>query len=64
MVVDLKKLVEENKRLKRKIKPKKIISKSVIKSSKTSYKVPDRPVTNIFHDENRFFRGAVKNELL
>lgn len=40
---------------------KQITSRKILKKSKTSYKMPNRQVQNIFEDENRFFRGAVKN---
>ena len=42
----------------------KMVSKPILKKSKTSYKMPDRPISNIFEDDNKFFKGAVKNEFL
>jgi len=42
----------------------KVTSKKILKKSKTSYKIPDRQVENVWNDENKFFRGAVSNGML
>lgn len=42
----------------------KITSRKILKKSKTSYKMPYRQVSNIFEDENRFFKGAIQNGML
>ena len=46
-----------DKSLKKKIPKPKII----VKKSKMSYKVPDKEIEGVWEDENRFFKGAVKN---
>jgi len=43
---------------------KKVKTRKILKKSKTSYKMPSRKVENIFEDENRFFKGAMRNGML
>lgn len=40
----------------------KIVSRKILKESKMSYRMPNRPVESVWGDENRFFRGAYNNE--
>lgn len=53
---------KEKKDKKEKKSKDRISIKKLLKKSKTTYKMPDRPIHNVFEDENRFFRGAIKNE--
>jgi len=41
-----------------------ITSRKILKKSKMSYTMPKREVTNVFNDENRFFKGAINNGLI
>lgn len=43
-------------------KSKQISLKKLLKKSKTTYKMPERDVESVWDDENKFFKGAVKNE--
>ena len=43
---------------------KKVKYRRILKKSTMSYSMPNKKVENIFEDENRFFKGAVENELL
>lgn len=40
-----------------------VIFRKILKPSKTSYKMPDRPVASVWGDENRFFKGAIQNDV-
>lgn len=69
MVVDLQKVLKENQKLKKaryskekKVLVKKLVVRDVVKNPKASYRIPEKKVENIFHDENRFFKGEVFND--
>lgn len=73
MVVDLNKVLKENKRLKSKKEEKKakdmkkyltqkIVSKAILKSQKTEAVVPEYDAPSVLGDENRFFKDAYKAE--
>jgi len=42
----------------------KVVSRRVLKKHDMSYSMPSKKVENIFEDENKFFKGALQNELL
>lgn len=67
--MNVKKLSKENNKLNKKFKEpkikiirKKIIIKKVAKKSQPTYKMPNRPVTNVWGDENRFFKIELEKE--
>ena len=73
MVIDLQKLVKENKKLKEKkslemskksFLNKPAVVKDIIKKSNVSVRASsfNSPVENIFDDENRFFKGEMAKE--
>ncbi len=41
---------------------KKITSKRVLKKSQATVTIQERPTENIFHEENRFFKGEFNQE--
>lgn len=66
-MIDVKKLISENKKLKKKEKDKfnlkyKIPHKEVIKPSKTIVHIPTKQVESSWDDENRFFKGQFEKE--
>lgn len=69
MVIDLKKIIKENKKLKqkkRKIlinnKQKKVQSRRILEESKASYKIPNKKVESVWGDQNRFFKYALTED--
>jgi len=63
-VKSLKKLKTKlKKKLKTKLK-KKVENKNILKKSKTSYKVPDKEIERVWEDDNKFFKGTLKNEFI
>lgn len=73
MVVDLKKVLKENKKLKKKLKKKgydkiikhlkgKVSEKKVFKPSQKTVKIPEYKAPSVLGDENRFFKGQMEEE--
>ena len=67
-MIDLKKLVKENKELKKKKESKTILkglkkkvqSKSILKKEQTQVTIPNYKAPSVWGDENRFFKGAME----
>ena len=52
---------KEYKKLSKKLK---VVSKKIIKKGQTTYTIPKQRVESVWEDDNKFFKGVVKNEFL
>jgi len=67
-MIDLKKLVKENKELKKKKESKTILKglktkfqdKSILKKEQTQVTIPNYKAPSVLGDENRFFKGTME----
>lgn len=59
-----KKEAQEKKDSKGRARAKKSKPKKILKKSKMTYKVPEYRGESIWNQENKFFKGAIANEIL